>query len=51
MVTFLVLAGGAAVITAVCKLVFALVALRGVPSKRRAEVVLAIGEAWRWWRR
>lgn len=36
-------------IAALCKLVFGLVALRGVKPKDRAEVVLAVGEAWAKW--
>ncbi len=46
---FVAVALSSAVI-AVCKLVFGLVALRGVPPDKRPELVRAVGDAWDRWR-
>ncbi|MCW2738875.1 hypothetical protein [Nocardioides sp.] len=44
-----VVAALAAVLRARYKFQFAMEALRDVPPARRAEVVIAVGEAWRGW--
>lgn len=37
-------------VVAICKMIFGLVALRGVAPKQRPEIIRAVGDAWGRWR-
>ncbi|WP_215814764.1 hypothetical protein [Pimelobacter sp. 30-1] len=47
--TYLLLLLVGSITASICKLIFALVALRGVPKGQRVEAIRAIGDAWRGW--
>lgn len=51
MIWFVVTIAICTAIVAVCKTLFGIHALRGVPVSRRSEVIHAIGDAWHRWLR